>query len=436
MDNNSSLPINWNRLCRNISEKNVIPVIGNEMYKFNLAGNLVNIESYVVKELLRNNGIEDRTFKSIGAAVDYLLVERQADIRDINDDLKSLTSSETEYPLLNEFLAIGQLLFYVNTTVYGNILESIIQRQRNSNAIEGNFSIYESFTENINVNALERPFVFNIFGSLAHNVVPALKEEEMLEFTTALIGKISDSKFASILDALKNKTLLFLGCSQPGWLIRFLFRILSNDRIDNWQRRRSEIIVINDKSDEREVQFRFLSSYKAITYDGDTNEFVRELSDKWKEYSRIHPPKPKNIFISYSHKDTHAAETLLSRLSGIENVNCWFDNNRLQSGDNFNTEIILNIDSADLFIPIISANSLEGDNSYVRREWLTAYNTNVTRMIRNKKAKYLLPVVIDNTNLGNSVINEFFPSLTIASIPGGNADDQFINTVKKELELA
>lgn len=437
MNASTTETINWDRLCRNISEQNLIPVIGNEMYSFSEQGVQQEADAYFAQELLRKYDCLQTTAHTIAGAVEFLLRERRADIRDINDDLKELATAQNRtFPLLSDFLAIDQLYFYVNTTVYGNILTSMIKSHRGLEVKEGNFSINESFEDCGNIDLLKNPFVFNIFGSVAGNVGPALKEEEMLEFTTALIGKMGDAKFTSILDALKNKTLLFLGCSQPEWLIRFLFRILSNERIDNWQRRRNDIFIVNNASDERETQFSFLKSYHAITYGGNTAEFIKELTDRWSQWRKAHPPKPKNIFISYSHKDRAAAERLFSKLSALENVKCWYDDSDLQSGDNFTNEIIVSIDTADLFIPLISDNSLAGDATYVKREWLTAFNSNVMRAKKGvSERKYLLPIVIDNSDLGNPVIKEYFPSLTIAPVAGGNADEQFINIVKRELEL-
>ncbi len=437
MDNTVPFKMNWDRLCRNIDEKNVIPVIGNEMYKYMQDGKLNDIESYFSSKLFSKYDAGEIRGKSITEAIDYLVNDQQIDIRDINDDLQEITKSALEFPLLNHLLSIDQILFYVNITVYGNLLVDRITKLRSKKPIEGNFSINETFGDYGNVEDLKQPFIFNIFGSLADNVGPALKVEEMLEFTTALITKMSDQRFTSILDALKNKTLLFLGCSHPESLMRLIFRILSNERIDNWQRRRSDMIFVNDAGEFRDQQFSFLKNYKVITYPGNTDEFILELSTKWKEWIKVHPPEPKRIFISYSHKDKAAADKLFSILSEINHVQCWYDNSDLHAGDNFTNEIVINIDKADIFIPLLSNNSLSGENTYVKREWLTAFNANVNRKIRfpEKINKYLLPIVIDDANLGNPIIAEYFPSLSIASLPGGQADETFIQVIKKELEI-
>ncbi len=438
MDSNVPFKMNWDRLCRNIAEKNVIPVIGNEMYQYKKEGKLYDIESYFSSALFSKYDAGEAKGKSITEAIDYLVNDQQIDIRDINDDLQQITKSALDLPVLDNLLAIDQILFYVNITVYGNLLVDRMAKLRAKKPIEGNFSINETFGDYGNVEDLKLPFIFNIFGSLTDNVCPALKVEEMLEFTTTLITKMSDARFTSILDALKNKTLLFLGCSHPESLMRLIFRILSNERIDNWQKRRSDMIFVNDASEFREQQFNFLKNYKVITYPGNTDEFVSELSAKWKEWIMIHPPEPKRIFISYSHKDKLAADKLFTLLSVLPHVQCWYDSSDLHAGDNFTNEIVINIDKADLFIPLLSNNSLSGENTYVKREWLTAFNADVKRKMYSpqKTTKYLLPIVIDDANLGNPIIPEYFPSLSIATVPGGNADEAFIQVIKKELEIA
>ena len=68
--------------------------------------------------------------------------------------------------------------------------------------------------------------------------------------------------------------------------------------------------------------------------------------------------KNKMVFLSYTIKDKEAVENLKKAIETINNVTCWYDNREIVPGDDFKTEIAKNIKSADLFIPLISANSL------------------------------------------------------------------------------
>ena len=122
-------------------------------------------------------------------------------------------------------------------------------------------------------------------------------------------------------------------------------------------------------------------------------------------------------------------------LEGIQNVSCWYDNREIQPGDDFKTEIAKNIKSADLFIPLISANSLVHKDGYVQLEWITADNVNTFRKIDGNTQKYLVPVVIDDTNPYDVNVPKFFSELSIGKVPQGRPGEEFINQIKETLNL-
>jgi hypothetical protein len=122
-------------------------------------------------------------------------------------------------------------------------------------------------------------------------------------------------------------------------------------------------------------------------------------------------------------------------LEGIENVSCWYDNREIQPGDDFKTEIAKNIKSADLFIPLISANSLTHKDGYVQLEWITADNVNTFRKIDGNTKKYLVPVVIDDTNPYDVNVPKYFSELSIGKVPQGKPGEEFINQIRESLSL-
>ena len=142
------------------------------------------------------------------------------------------------------------------------------------------------------------------------------------------------------------------------------------------------------------------------------------------------------IFLSYTVKDKQAVETLKQAIESIGNVSCWYDNREISAGDDFKTEIAKNIKSADLFIPLISANSLMHKDGYVQAEWFTADNVNTFRKIDGNTGKYLMPVVIDDTNPYDTNVPKYFSSLSIGKVPQGNPDTDFINKLKETLGVS
>ena len=155
----------------------------------------------------------------------------------------------------NSILGVTDLNYYINTGVYNNVLENNLAEIRKQTATSINFSINEPFSDCDDLERLQAPFVFNVFGSLLNTVDPALSEEDMLEYTGYFKEKMKNA--INIINALKNKNLLFIGCSFPDWMVRFILRLLSNEAMRDWGTKRT-IMVVNDISDLRNMQYEFL----------------------------------------------------------------------------------------------------------------------------------------------------------------------------------
>jgi hypothetical protein len=74
-------------------------------------------------------------------------------------------------------------------------------------------------------------------------------------------------------------------------------------------------------------------------------------------------------------------------------------------------------------------------DGYVQLEWFTADNVNTFRKIDGKTDKYLMPVVIDETNPYNSNVPKYFSELSIGKVPLGNPGLEFITQIKETLHL-
>lgn len=424
----ASTEVDWEELLEDIAEGNLIPVLGNELYKFKVDGDLTNMDEYLAGRIFEENHLEPNPALSLAEAIDFLEKERNLHVRDLIRMLREMVDQVSfNFPLLNRFLEIDQLLFYLNTTVYSNVLENALKAVRNEPVTSINFSIRSKFPDCDSIEDLSNPLVFNVFGSFK-SADPALSEEEMLEFTASFKERMNDNA-KTILDALKNKSLLFLGCTHPDWLIRFFLRVLSNERMHDWLNRRSQIIVVNDLSDYRQKQYDFLKNYNTVTYEGNTAEFVHELSNRWKQ-QHPSPVKYKTVFLSYTQKDVEAVERLKQAIGNLTNVTCWYDKEKLFSGDNFETKITESIRDADLFIPLISQNSLGQLDKYVYDEWFQAYTFSKVR-----RDRYMMPIVIDDVDLNNPVIRKFYPQMSIEKVPGGAPSNDFINRIKANLNL-
>jgi hypothetical protein len=426
----------WDELLDFISSKKLTPIIGKEMFKFKQGDALVPIDQYLSKQLLNSYQVTDQPDMPLLNAFDFLMKNnREIEWVDLITQLREIVKGiNFEFPLLTGILGISDLNYFINTVVYNNILESILGKLRNQKINSINFSLNEPFLDSGNLDALQNPFVFNVFGSLLDTVDPALSEEYMLEYTTRFNEKMNDVKAVNLLNALTTRNLLFLGCAFPDWMVRFILRLLSNQPMHSWGTTLRKIVIVNDPSPVRDAQFEFLKHYRVSTYEGDTSKFANELSNQWKKRN---PSNVKNkvVFLSYTVKDRDAVENLKKAIEGINNVSCWYDNREIIPGDEFEIEISKSIRAADLFIPLISENSLMHKDGYVQKEWFTAFTISNFRKADGKTDRYLMPVVIDETNPYNENVPKYFSELSIGKVPSGNPSSEFINQIRQTLKL-
>jgi len=423
----------WDELLDFITEKKLVPVLGKEMYAYREEGKIFPIDSFLSRKILELHKINDYTTSSLAEAVNYLEIEKRVKPMDIIRKLKSIVKEiNFELPALDQFLKISDLSYFINTAVYNNVLEKIITDSRRQPVTSINFSLNETFPDCPEPDKLTSPFVFNVFGSLLNTVDPALSEEDMLEYTGSFNEKMS--KATNIINALKNKHLLFIGCSFPDWMVRFALRLLSSEPMHEWGSKRT-IIIVNDPTQQRTDLNEFLKNYDVVTYEGGTAAFVNELHTQWKKRNPNAGPG-KSIFLSYTRADTAAVESMKQGIEQLGNITCWYDKRELEPGDDWREKIVVNIRKADLFMPLISANSLEHEDGYVQKEWLQGTNEWIFRNAAKTEGKYLVPVVIDESKLYSDKISKHFdPKINITKVPEGKPNTEFLDDIKKILNL-
>jgi hypothetical protein len=423
----------WDELIDIVSDKSLTPVIGKEMYAYKENDKLLPIDDYLSQKLFEQNKITDQSAASLVEAVNYLENEKKQKTMDVIRKLKSIVKDISfDFPLLNDFLQIKNLNYFINTAVYNSVLENVIEKIKKQPVTSVNFSISEEVSSSINLETLDKPLVFNVFGSLLTTVDPAISEEDLQEYAWLYKEKMTGA--TNIINVLKNRHLLFLGCTFPERMARFILRMLTNEPMHQWGSKRT-IIMVNNDSEFRKQQFNILKYYDVVTYEGNTADFVQELCQQWKKRN---PEKVKNkvVFLSYTRTDMEAVENLKKGIEKIGNVTCWYDNRELEPGDDWREKIVVNIREADLFIPLISANSLEHEDGYVQKEWEQGKNEWVFRNHAKREGKYLIPVVIDDSKLYSEKLAKFFdPNINIQLIPQGNPDDGFLDSVRKVLNL-
>jgi len=285
------------------------------------------------------------------------------------------------------------------------------------------------------------PTVFHLLGRVSASPDYVITEEDTLEFFTSMQ---SESKRPNVLlDELKASHLLLIGNTFPDWLTRFFIRIAKSGRLSL---QREELEIVADRRTHRDkdlVLFLKNFSYRTQIFEGSAAEFVRELSERYgarnpnaaaaaargqaasqntisteNEAKAAEEMKPGSVFLSYASQDAAQVRPIRDALeaAGIE---VWFDQRRLEGGDDFDQQIKKNIRACSLFVPVISANTQSRHEGYFRLEWTLAVER--AKLIA-ETIPFILPVVIDPVSENDALVPERFLQVQWTKLAGGGGD--------------
>lgn len=208
-----------------------------------------------------------------------------------------------------------------------------------------------------------------------------------------------------MLDFIRNKRLLALGCKYDNWYFRFFWYILtgiSKTCEDNDYDGKGEVAFSIDQDDKSESNLLQFLNRTDICVLGDTHSFLTKITKLLTEESDDAPFRQQiidnrhhgGVFISYCSKDALSACQLFFRLRE-KNYDVWLDNARLFGGDNYESEIADAIGSAKVVITLLSPHVAEDlkrndTNHYYVKEW------NMAQQFDNK---VIIPLAINGYNL-------------------------------------
>lgn len=208
-----------------------------------------------------------------------------------------------------------------------------------------------------------------------------------------------------MLDFIRSKRLLALGCKYDNWYFRFFWYVLTGvnkSSEENNYDGMGEVAFSLDKADKTDgklLQFldrtdicllgdatSFITNIiKTLTEDGDDAPFRQQVVDSRRR---------GGIFISYCSKDALAASQLFFQLCD-KKYDVWLDNARLYGGDNYESEIADAISAAKVVITVLSPHVAEdlkrGDTDhYYNKEW---------RIAQQFDDKTIIPLAINGYDL-------------------------------------
>ena len=208
-----------------------------------------------------------------------------------------------------------------------------------------------------------------------------------------------------MLDYIRSKRLLALGCKYDNWYFRFFWYVLTGVNKsceENNYDGMGEVAFSLDKDDKTEGKLLQFLDRTDICILGDATSFITNITKTLTEDSNDAPFRQQieesrrrgGIFISYCSKDALAACQLFFQLCE-KKYDVWLDNARLYGGDNYESEIADAISAAKVVVTILSphvADDLKkGDTDhYYNKEW---------RMAQQFNDKTIIPLAINGYNL-------------------------------------
>jgi hypothetical protein len=439
----------WDDLLNYIEEKRVVPIVGPELLKVETDGGPRLLYDWIAEKLAGKLAVDTALLPAnytLNDVVCWYLSSRGRR-EEAYTRLRSVLRDATFEPpkALSQLAQITDFDLFVTTTFDG-LLEQAINAQRFGGAQSTEVVAYapnrvadlpaerEKFT---------RPVVYHLFGKLSASPNYVISDEDTLEFFCALQSEhLTPEK---LFHELEHNHLLFIGSSFTNWLARLFLRMAKRKRLSD-PRDFGEVLA-DDHSDRDGRLMGFLQqvSVRTRVYSG-AEGFVDELHRRWSARRtpadvvplashprRFVPPEQEMpegaVFVSYAREDLPAAQRLKSGLDAA-GIRTWFDQERLEGGDDYDRKIRRNIARCSFFLPIVSQTTERRIEGYFRREW--SYAIDRTRNM-SEGAVFVLPVAIDDLGAAGAHVPEMFRSVHFTRLAGGEPTPEFVQRLQKFL---
>lgn len=266
-----------------------------------------------------------------------------------------------------------------------------------------------------------QPTLFYIFGKAGKEDSPlstfVLSDDDAIQIIEKwMLLPESDA----IMQLIRSKKLLTLGCKFDNWYFRFFWFILRREISRFWE---GQVAFALDECDRTDNQLaKFLTQSKIYRHP-DARAFMAKMAEMLVPSSPDSPywslsREHKNmggIFISYCNKDVTLARQLFYSLQK-EGYRVWFDSSALLGGDDYNAAIANAISSSIVFIALLTPNvaadlAAGKTDNYYNREW---------RMAGQMDGKRILPVAMDGYSLRAGYHQSGFENIVGSALSGIN----------------
>ena len=281
-----------------------------------------------------------------------------------------------------------------------------------------------------------QPTLIYVFGKMDKEnwSIPYVRTEAE---ALALIGKwisMNEQEDNQMLNFIKQKRLLALGCKYDNWYFRFFWYILTGETDRKDFNGSGEVAFFLDTTEKSEQRLQNYLDHMCICRLDDANSLIQEITKTLTEESNGAPfrhliesnRRHGGVFISYSSKDALPACQLFLKLK--QKYNVWLDNARLYGGDDYEKEIGDAISSSQIVITLLSPN-VAADYHFVLEKLSNNHNDDIpfyTKewfMAKQFDDKTIIPLAINGYNL-RAEYHHDYESIIGRTNSGINADDK------------
>ena len=221
-----------------------------------------------------------------------------------------------------------------------------------------------------------RPTLCHVFGNA--DVGKSLSENRFVLSENDAMEKISNwfenQKTNNFLKYVRNFRLLSIGCQFDDWMFRFFWYLLRGC-VGTATSGQVTVEIKNDNNLKH-----YLEQEKVKVF-GNARSFMLEAANRITAATDVSllPRSENGVFISYSHEDRYIALPLFERLHAT-GINVWLDEEKLESGAEYEQRIRNAINRCSVFMPILSSqvkSDLTSNNiesRWYHQEWNWAQN--------------------------------------------------------------
>lgn len=247
-----------------------------------------------------------------------------------------------------------------------------------------------------------RPVLCHVFGKVDPNKPYnkfVLTENDAMEKVASWFKSHDSNNF---LDYLKHFHLFSVGNKFDDWMFRFFWYLLRNEfgNASGGQQ-----VAVEIKNDDTLKQYL---EHEKVKVFADARAFMQDAFNRINTATDVNllPRKENGVFISYAHEDRYIALPLFEKLHAA-GVNVWLDEEKLESGAEYEQRIRNAINNCRIFMPILSSqvkSDLVSNNiakRWYRQEWDWAQNRHDDESTLNGMANFrVIPVIVGDYRFG------------------------------------